>query len=855
MYMPISDVFSQELQAIYERDPITHSVWDREKEALIAILEEVANQISFNYTMERPLNIGGGGVIVVVKDKNLDTDRILKLPRPSPGLEQTLIKILESETNYLQKFSHQNLIRIYARGSVDYKGNMYPFYIMEYIKKVKDSDKYILENAKSEDDFFNILYGTVQALEYLHRDGTIHMDIKPSNILVAGDGMPILSDFGWAKSIRQDDNFTIIGGTEGFIHPELRKIVQSNSDPNRIRTEILRSEIKVEFDLYALGKTIFKLLEKADEKKLLTPYSKRYIKLMAARLLDGYNNDEERALGLSLSTFKEIKYRNISECKIDIEKLIGTYNIENKIPELNSHPQDFIQITNKATAAFTKRTKSVVHTPEFSRLGNISQLGLLNLIYPTATHSRFEHSLGTFAILARYIRFLYYDQLNPLFKQIMTEEDLKALLVTALVHDIGQYPLAHDLEDVSKKMFSHEKVGKTILENPSGSLRKVIEDKNDGWGIKIERVIQILSAKPRSHNSSLKNRILHSLISGPIDADKIDYITRDSRNLELTFGDGIDLDRFLRTLTIVFRAEGDFTYAVLGIHEKGKIAAESVAFARYALYGSVYWHHAYRAFKVMLYRVALEILKDTKNTTQFSDELFDEIVHFKEEHIFQSKLFESKKGRSVPLKLKQINNNDLQMLDWLYNRTSEKGQELVDCILERKLFKRIFVLTKERSLNPGLWNKIVDFYKNKKEDPKLRLKLNERLQEEIIKQVNNKSTENVHSVVISDTTKNSFIADAQSRILILLDVPIAKEGSEIPLECVLEDDRRKVKNDEMKTATFKTSTVWLALQSNLQESIGKVRIYCSGEYADFLSVFLSREEIDSALSTAIDEVS
>ena len=83
---------------------------------------------------------------------------------------------------------------------------------------------------------------------------------------------------------------------------------------------------------------------------------------------------------------------------------------------------------------------------------------------------------------------------------------------------------------------------------------------------------------------TLKDRILHSLIDGPIDSDKMDYLIRDSIQLGPTYGKVIDLERLLRVLTVVFRKAGSGpTYAALGIHENGRIPADAISFPRYAM--------------------------------------------------------------------------------------------------------------------------------------------------------------------------------------------------------------------------------------------------------------------------------
>ena len=193
----------------------------------------------------------------------------------------------------------------------------------------------------------------------------------------------------------------------------------------------------------------------------------------------------------------------------------------------------------------------------------------------------------------------------------MSEADIKALLLAALLHDVGQCPIAHDIEEAVPTFYSHSEAGLSLLRG-TAELRQIIEDRT-GWNIGADRVIGILTANPyptpdKGLKGTLRERILHSLIDGCLDADKLDYIVRDSERLGLSYGSGIDLRRLLRCLTIVYRDIDDQTYASLGIHEKGKVPAESVAFARYAMFGQVYWHHAYRSVKAMLHRMLLDML-------------------------------------------------------------------------------------------------------------------------------------------------------------------------------------------------------------------------------------------------------
>src|ERR1035441_2235859 len=434
--------FFELLKAIYLADKNLVDAWPDEEAELLRVIPRAAEHIAFNYELVKPLAVGGGGVVSVVRDKNLSVNRALKVARPSPGKKKLLARLLQGEASNLVRLSHPNLIQVFAKGVITTGAEDIPFYVMDLVDGAIDADKYVAGPACHEAELIKLLEGILSAIAYLHEQDTIHMDVKPGNILVTPKGVPIVSDLGFAKQLTVDSNYTLIGGTEGFIHPDARSFIEyANSDPNRLRGEAPRKLLRREWDLYSLGKTILKLLEAFDRHhvKEWSPYARRYIRLLACRLLDGLNEDSELALGLTRMTFQEIKYARVHQAKVDLDKLIGSYNLEARVPELNLFTQDTVQASTLSTTPFTKRVKDIASHAAFMRLGLCTQLGMLNLVYPTARHTRLEHSLGTFSILCRFLLSLCNDTLNPLFRQIMDEEDLKAALLVALLHDIGQY--------------------------------------------------------------------------------------------------------------------------------------------------------------------------------------------------------------------------------------------------------------------------------------------------------------------------------------------------------------------------------------------------------------------------------
>lgn len=846
----LPDGFLESVERCY-----TPSEWALEGEATKGILADVANKIRFNYEFVEPIARGGSGLVVKVLDRHLKVNRALKVSRPSPGKQVLLADILGREADTILRLAHNNLVQIYARGLTEGDPNT-PFYVMQYVEGVKDCDAYFAEGPPLV-RVLEILRSILAVMEFVHSQGLIHMDLKPGNILIRPDGQPLVTDFGFAKWLTTGHELTLVGGTEGYMHPGARRYVQSvATDPRRLTGNAPRSELKPEWDLFSLGKTFLRLLHVLDASSTghLEPYVRRYINLLACRLLDGQNSSGEDGIGLGLESFQEIAYKSAREGRKDLEKLTGEFDLTKRIPELDLFAPKTIQTSTVATTPFTNRLQDILNDPAYKRLSVFTQLGLLNLVYPTANHTRFEHSLGTFSLLCRYVSALYNDPYNPFFKQVMQEEDLKAVLLAALLHDLGQFPMAHDVEEADP-FISHEAIGAKILRG-SVSLRRIIEEQ---WGVKPERLIAIFEANPTQLSSRLRDRIMHSLVSGPLDADKVDYLLRDSRHLGLCYADALDVERFLRCLTIVYRREGDTTYAALGIHEKGKIAAETIAFVRYAMFGQVYWHHTYRAIKVMLYHIIWEAMRLAGEGLSELRASFREMVSGSAESDGQLNLF----GTGSATRIAPLHASDFAVLEWWASRASQRGRSLVELIYSRRLFKRVAVRSKDHPGSGDTWEKATDFFRRHRRSPAVKLELQGVLQRKIREAIEKRATPSVQSSSVATDMRNEFIGEAAEQVegssakpqmfLVLLDVPPERQP-DIPLEFVLEDDRRSLKLNELAVSSAEASRIWKSLMRESHGTLGKVRLYVHPKYGDFVASYLSKAEIDKAIQEAIAEV-
>jgi HD superfamily phosphohydrolase len=258
-----------------------------------------------------------------------------------------------------------------------------------------------------------------------------------------------------------------------------------------------------------------------------------------------------------------------------------------EIPEvagLDAH-RGLVRIPPELDVPLTDRVRQIIDTSEFRRLARISQLGLVSLIYPAAIHTRFEHSLGVYRLALVYLKRLASDER---FAAAIRPADAELFIAAALLHDLGHWPFCHPIEDIRlAKTPNHELFANSFL--LEGEIADALRS---DWNINPRDVVALLSEKPRGG----KARILGSMLSGPIDIDKLDYLQRDSLHAGVPYGRNFDQGRLIGSLCLNEAGDG------LAITDKGKTAAEMMVFARYVMFSEVYWHHGVRSATAMLQR-------------------------------------------------------------------------------------------------------------------------------------------------------------------------------------------------------------------------------------------------------------
>jgi HD superfamily phosphohydrolase len=232
-------------------------------------------------------------------------------------------------------------------------------------------------------------------------------------------------------------------------------------------------------------------------------------------------------------------------------------------------------------------TMRLVDARAVQRLRYVRQLGLAYLVYPGATHSRFEHALGTYHLARRTLALLAERDGTAL-----ATRDCAIACAAALLHDVGHYPFWRALEEIGAP--NHEDVAAPLVTD--GEIAAILAA--ELGPLAPTEVLELIRGRSPSP--------LQGLISGSLDLDKIEYLKRDALMCGVPYGE-IDVDRLTHSLTVV--ADPDTGTPTLGVVEKGLAALESLLFAKYQMYRNVYWHHAVRSATTMYKRLVSDALR------------------------------------------------------------------------------------------------------------------------------------------------------------------------------------------------------------------------------------------------------
>ena len=218
----------------------------------------------------------------------------------------------------------------------------------------------------------------------------------------------------------------------------------------------------------------------------------------------------------------------------------------------------------------------IIDTHEFQRLRNVQQLSTCEFVFPSATHTRFAHSLGAYHLAGELT-----DSLQEVQPGLLSNEDAELVRLGALLHDIGHPPYSHLLEtpEVFATYHSHEHWGRIMLENTSSEIGQVL-DEVLGTERK-KRLFSILDGAEQCDGVPIAP-FLKEIISSQLDVDRMDYMIRDQANTGAQIG-GFDSARVIRAMRVNDQGR-------LYVKSWGLPAIEAYLVTRYHMYNQVYFH-------------------------------------------------------------------------------------------------------------------------------------------------------------------------------------------------------------------------------------------------------------------------
>lgn len=227
----------------------------------------------------------------------------------------------------------------------------------------------------------------------------------------------------------------------------------------------------------------------------------------------------------------------------------------------------------------------LIEHPYFQRLRRIKQLGLAELVYPGALHTRFHHALGAMHLMGQALKTLQSKG------HLIWDSEFEAAQVAILLHDLGHGPFSHVLERTLLPGIAHERI--TLL---------LMKDLNKQFNGRLDMAIQMFEG-------TYPRRFFHQLISSQLDMDRMDYLNRDCFYTGVAEG-AIGADRLIKML--------DLHHDQLVVEEKGILSIENFLNARRLMYWQVYLHKTSLAAEAML----IQVIQRARKLIEQEDELF-----------------------------------------------------------------------------------------------------------------------------------------------------------------------------------------------------------------------------------------
>jgi uncharacterized protein len=566
--------------------------------------EELRKLLGARYSVAKHIGRGGAGIVFKITDIPSGVERVGKILSPSARLAKEHARIaaeFRGEAKKLAHLHHPNLVTVFEQSTA----TEIPYFVMEFAEG-EEFQKVLPPWARRHPGGHwthkvrEVFLQLAEVLDYLHtyHPPLLHLDLKPENVKVTEDHRkrPVakLLDFGISRfedipDPKSGEIRTL--GTFRMWPTSYLKSLSHKTESNRTVFLIDRKKVNVHLDLHLLGATVAEALEigKTHDTQEMDSWNRpERIACEALAEIVGRLNIDHAPHPQRFSSAGELA-KALRKLEFPTGRVSGQFDT------------GFVRIPGSRIRHFGDAIRKITDLPRFQRLRGIYQLGLAHLVYPGATHTRFEHSLGVFANALEVLDHITGPLAEHRFRALVSDEELAATVLLGLLHDIGHYAFAHQFR-ITGQFPPHETRTLEVLQ--SEELRKVITQafNKDVYESLIRLEMYIVSRdNPGSNAKPVESyppqyQVLRDVISSTIDVDKLDYVARDALHSGVPYGAVIDQERFIVSLKVWWEAEGP----CLLPSDKGRACAEALVFARYLMTSEVYWNHAVRAYAAML---------------------------------------------------------------------------------------------------------------------------------------------------------------------------------------------------------------------------------------------------------------
>lgn len=319
----------------------------------------------------------------------------------------------------------------------------------------------------------------------------------------------------------------------------------------------------------------------------------------------------------------------------------------------------------------------------FQRLRHIRQNGVLNMVFPGAEHSRFAHAMGVAWVACKIFEAAYRNTAQPSVCESL-DRDREDTILAALLHDVGHGPFSHTLEDILKSLsvdFDHEKMTTRIFKEEGSEIATIL-------GGRGARLVPFIEKKMRD-----PNRWFYAIVSSALDADRLDYLLRDS-TMAGVWTNRFDLGRLVDALGI----KDD----ELVVDARARDVVESYLLSMEQMYASVYYHHTNRAASFLLRGVVSRAVDVAREGDAQREKLFPS-QDGQTDPLWQT----VEKGDAVPLSVYEtLDENHVWSLISRWTSASDPTLAELSTALKRRSLPKAVIFRKGKFLPPRALTKL-----------------------------------------------------------------------------------------------------------------------------------------------------